>query len=68
MGSEHKVLLPDHLMYAQAVDALKRYNEAKDQGRPEADLDRLRKIAEAQFAAVTEYQMNAFGKPRGNSH
>lgn len=68
MSRPHEVLLPDHLVYAQAVEAMRKYHEAKDNGAPKAELDRLRRIAEAQFQAVTEYQMRAFGKHPGRKH
>lgn len=68
MSKPHEVLLPDHLVYAQAVEAMRKYHEAKDNGAPKAELERLRRLAEAQFQAVTEYQMRAFGKDGGANH
>lgn len=56
-----KVLPPDHPMYTEAVEALKRYHQAQAEGIEEADLERLRLIAEQQFQAVTDYQMKALG-------
>lgn len=58
-----KVLLPDHPMYTDAVDALKRYHQAQANGVTGAELKRLRQIAEHQFQAVTDYQLQAFGGP-----
>ncbi|PIK77184.1 hypothetical protein [Pseudomonas sp. 382] len=68
MSRPHEVLLPDHLAYAQAVEAMRKYHEAKDHGASDAEVERLRLIAEAQFQAVTEYQMRAFGKDDGTAH
>jgi len=68
MVTRHDVLLPDHLVYAQAVEAMRRYHEAKDHGEPMEKVERLRQLAEAQFQAVTEYQMRAFGKEGGSTH
>ena len=55
------ILYPDHVMYADAVEAMKRYHEAQDSGRACEEIERLRLIAESQFRAVTEYQLKAFG-------
>ncbi|MBF8746919.1 hypothetical protein [Pseudomonas monteilii] len=68
MSRPHEVLLPDHLVYAQAVEAMRKYHEAKDHGAPKAEVERLRQLAEAQFQAVTEYQMRAFGKDGDKHH
>ncbi|MFJ2982653.1 MULTISPECIES: hypothetical protein [unclassified Pseudomonas] len=56
-----KVLLPDHPMYTDAVDALKRYHRAQVTGVTGSELERLRLLAEHQFQAVTDYQLQAFG-------
>lgn len=58
-----KVLLPDHPMYTDAVDALKRYHQAQADGVIEAELERLRLMAEHRFQAVTDYQLHALGGP-----
>ncbi|MGO3987228.1 hypothetical protein ABI582_22990 [Pseudomonas sp. SAS7] len=58
-----KVLLPDHPMYTDAVDALKRYHQAQADGVTGTELERLRLIAEHQFQAVTDYQLRALGGP-----
>lgn len=41
-----KVRPPDHPMYTEAVEALKRYHQAQAEGVVGADLERLRLIAE----------------------
>lgn len=56
-----KLLPPDHPMYSDAVEALRRYHQAQAEGAVGADLERLRLIAEQQFQAVTDYQMKALG-------
>ncbi|MDP9524043.1 hypothetical protein [Pseudomonas putida] len=63
-----KVLLPDHPMYTDAVDALKRYHQAQANGVTGAELERLRLMAEHQFQAVTDYQLRALGGPAEPSH
>ncbi|MFJ7789356.1 hypothetical protein [Pseudomonas sp. NPDC096925] len=63
-----KVLLPDHPMYTDAVDALKRYHQAQADGVNGAELERLRLMAEHRFQAVTDYQLQALGGPAEPSH
>ncbi|MEW5620685.1 hypothetical protein ABGT18_05050 [Pseudomonas putida] len=63
-----KVLLPDHPMYTDAVDALKRYHQAQANGVTGTELERLRLMAEHQFQAVTDYQLRALGGPAEPSH
>lgn len=63
-----KVLLPDHPMYTDAVDALKRYHQAQANGVTGVELERLRLMAEHQFQAVTDYQLRALGGPAEPSH
>ncbi|SUD69746.1 Uncharacterised protein [Pseudomonas putida] len=63
-----KVLLPDHQMYTDAVDALKRYHQAQANGVTGTELERLRLMAEHQFQAVTDYQLRALGGPAKPSH
>lgn len=50
-------LSPDHPMYTDAVDAMKRFREAQATGKAAEEVERLRLIAEAQFQAVTDYQL-----------
>ena len=56
---------PDHPMYTNAVQAWKRYHEAQASGEPAEELERLRLIAEAQYQAVTDYQLRAMAAARG---
>nr|WP_282362125.1 hypothetical protein [Pseudomonas sp. PS01300] len=68
MSKPPEVLPHDHLVYAQAVEAMRKYHDAKDMGaRPEA-VECLRLIAEARFQAVTECQMRALGKDSRKPH
>lgn len=62
------VLMPDDPMYVEAVNALRRYHEAEAAGIKGAELERLRRIAESQFQAVTEYQLGALGGSPPRSH
>lgn len=66
--SKLRAVLPDHPLYTQAVDAMRRYHEAKDGGALADEVERLRLLAEAQFQAVTDYQLKALGCPGGTRH
>ncbi len=63
-----KVLMPDHHLYTEAVEALKVYHEAQADGVAGMELERLRLMAEHRFQAVTDYQLHALGGPvdKGN--
>ncbi|HDS1731373.1 hypothetical protein [Pseudomonas putida] len=63
-----KVLMPDHPLYTQAVEALKLYHQAQAQGVVGAELERFRLMAEHCFKAVTDYQLNALGGPSEKNH
>ncbi|MEW9878013.1 hypothetical protein [Pseudomonas putida] len=63
-----KVLMPDDPMYAEAVEALRRYQEAEAGGVTGVELERLRLIVEHQFQAVTDYQLGALGGPTPGCH
>ncbi|MCF5510792.1 hypothetical protein GIV66_22465 [Pseudomonas sp. PA-3-11C] len=45
----NSVLPPDHPMYTDAVQAMKRYHQAQADGISGAELERLRLLAEHQF-------------------
>lgn len=45
----------------QALEAIRAYNEATTQGRPEAKLDRLRIEADHLFQTVVDYQLRKAG-------
>lgn len=62
------VLPPDHPMYADALEAMKRYHQAQADGVNGAELERLRLLAEHRFQAVTDYQLRALGGPKEPSH
>ncbi|WP_121161496.1 hypothetical protein [Pseudomonas plecoglossicida] len=62
------VLPPDHLMYADAVEAMKLYLQAQAEGVSGMELERLRLLAEHSFQAVTDYQLRALGGPSETSH
>ncbi|RIZ40721.1 hypothetical protein CIK02_14005 [Pseudomonas putida] len=54
-------VLPDDPLYQQAIEAMKRYDQAKADGKPEAEVERLRIEAEHAFQTVTDYQLEALG-------
>nr|WP_028614237.1 MULTISPECIES: hypothetical protein [Pseudomonas] len=56
-------LPPDHEAYIEAVEAMRRYHDAQATGQSAGVVERLRIIAEAQFQAVTDYQLRAWGRP-----
>lgn len=64
----NSVLLPDHPMYTDTVEAMKRYHQAQTEGITGAELERLRLLAEHQFQAVTDYQLRALGGPAKPNH
>ena len=68
MSTAPSVLFPDHQMYTDAVEALKRYHQAQTDGASPLEIERLRLIAESQFQAVTDYQLRALGRPGGSPH
>lgn len=68
MKSKTHILFPDHPMYTDAVEALRMFHEAQASGQPPLEVERLRLIAEAQFQAVTDYQLRALGRPAGDRH
>lgn len=68
MKDLNSVLPPDHPMYIDAVEAMKRYHQAQTDGVSGAELERLRLSAEHRFQAVTDYQLHAFGGPSETSH
>ncbi|MDD1992792.1 hypothetical protein [Pseudomonas putida] len=61
MPNSPEILFPDHPAYTDAVEAMRRWHEAKDAGAPTMEVERLRQIAESMFQAVTDYQLRALG-------
>lgn len=45
----------------QALEAIRAYNEATAQGRPEAELERLRIEADHLYQTVIDYQLHKAG-------
>lgn len=68
MNKSEKALPPDHMAYLEAVEAMRRYHEAQANGQPAEVIERLRVIAEAQFQAVTDYQLRVWGRPGSLIH
>ena len=63
-----KVLMPDHPLYTEAVEALKLYHQAQAEGVVGAELERLKLLAEHRFQAVIDYQLRALGGPAQKGH
>jgi len=49
----------------EALDAMRAYYQAQDDGRPAEDVERLRLLAESLFQAVSDYQLRVVTKARG---
>lgn len=49
----------------QAVDAMRLYHEAQDNGAPVDEVERLKVLAESLFQAVSDYQLRVVAKARG---
>lgn len=47
----------------QAIEALRRYHEAKAAESPSDEIERLKMLAESLFQAVSECQLPALGGP-----
>ena len=62
------MLMPDHEMYLQVTESLKRYHEAKDAGAPAHEVERLRQIYAAHSQAVTDYQLKALSGRGSPAH
>lgn len=43
----------------QAIDATRKYHEAKDMGAPAAEVERLKLLADSLYQAVAEYQLRS---------
>ncbi|MEE1920849.1 hypothetical protein V0R50_03365 [Pseudomonas sp. 148P] len=52
----------------QAIEALRRYHEAKAAGRPIHETEHLRVLADSLLQAVSEYQLQALGGPMRPFH
>ncbi|HDS1738703.1 TPA: hypothetical protein QEM67_000542 [Pseudomonas putida] len=63
-----KVLMPDHPLYTEAVEALKVYHQAQADGVVGIELERLRLMAEHRFQAVTDYQLRALAGSAEKGH
>lgn len=51
----------------QAIDATRKYHEAKDMGAPAAEVERLKLLADSLYQAVTEFQLKSRGDA-GDTH
>ena len=61
-------LPPDDPLVMQAMDALKRVNEAKESGGSPDTPRRLEEEAEALFQALSDYYQRTLGDPPGTLH
>lgn len=68
MPKNAPIIYPNHVLFTDAIEAMKRYHEAQASGSSAEEIERLRQIAESQFRAVNEYQLKALGRPAGESH
>lgn len=51
----------------QAIDATRKYHEAKDMGAPAVEVQRLKLLADSLYQAVTEFQLKSRGET-GDTH
>ncbi|MDP9523368.1 hypothetical protein [Pseudomonas putida] len=49
----------------QAIDAMREYHRAQDNGATAEEVERLRLLAESLFQAVSDYQLRAVARARG---
>ncbi|SNB69959.1 MULTISPECIES: hypothetical protein [unclassified Pseudomonas] len=56
-----KMLMPDDPIMLEAFECLKRYHTAQAQGRPLAEVEKLKLIADQHFEKINEYQLAALG-------
>lgn len=63
-----KVLHPDHQAFTDAIEAMKRFQEAKDAGAPPEEVERLKTLAESLFQAINDYQLQVLGGPDYTLH
>lgn len=63
-----KVLTPDHQAFCDAMEAMKRYQEAKDAGAPSEEVEKLKIRAESLFQAINDYQLRVLGGPDYTRH
>lgn len=52
----------------QALDAMRRYHEARDSVTSAEEVERLRLVAESLYQAVNEYQLHALGGEGATRH
>ncbi|WP_228533512.1 hypothetical protein [Pseudomonas sp. UFMG81] len=63
MGNLREKIEAGEPLMQQAIEALRRYHEAKAAESPPDEVERLKMLAESLFQAVSEYQLRAFGGP-----
>ncbi|MBC3421948.1 hypothetical protein [Pseudomonas sp. RW3S2] len=68
MAKKAPPLYPDHPMYTDAVDAMRRYHSAVASGSSSEEIERLRQIAESQFQALNDYQLDALASHPRKAH
>ena len=49
----------------QAIDAMREYHQAQDNGAPPEEVERLRLLAESLFQVVSDYQLRVIATLRG---
>lgn len=49
----------------EALDALRAYQKAQDEGKPAEEVERLHLLAESIFQVVSDYQLRVVAKARG---
>lgn len=55
------------LLMGQAIDAVRRYHEARDYGAPVEDVEQLRLLVESLCHAASDYQLRVIAKAHGEN-
>jgi len=68
MDDLHKKMALGEPLMQQAMEAMRRYHEARDSLTDAEEVERLRLEAESLMQAVSEYQLSALGGPTATCH
>ncbi|RSC25340.1 hypothetical protein EGT09_02525 [Pseudomonas putida] len=68
MKDKREVVMPDHQVYKDVEEAMKRHLEAQEAGLPAQEVERLRLILESQIKAAHQYHSDAMGRAPLNRH
>lgn len=55
------LIMPHDPVMLEAIDVMKRYHDAQQAGKPDAEIERLRQATQRLFQAISDYQLAALG-------